>query len=104
MYIKRDANGRICAVNKTPDSGYHFIEDNSPELTDFYKLELLKSDTDLARILEDLIDLLSRKGLIQFTDLPSAAQLKLLNRKSNRRSVNKLELIKDEFDDGGIPL
>lgn len=104
MYIKRDSKGRICAVTSTPDPEYQFIEDGSAELAEFYKLELLKSDTDLARILEDLIDLLSRKGVIQFTDLPSAAQLKLLNRKSDRQSVNNLGLITDEYDDGSIPL
>jgi hypothetical protein len=35
----------------------------------------------MMRILEDLIDLLTEKRLIQFTELPLAAQKKLLGRK-----------------------
>lgn len=42
---------------------------------------LTNSDVDMMRILEDLIDLLSEKRLIQFTELPMAAQKKLLGRK-----------------------
>ncbi|ETX09863.1 hypothetical protein MUS1_05225 [Marinomonas ushuaiensis DSM 15871] len=42
---------------------------------------LTDSDSDMMRIIEDLIDLLSEKRLIQFTELPLAAQKKLLSRK-----------------------
>lgn len=42
---------------------------------------LENSDSDMMRVLEDLIDLLSEKRLIQFTELPLAAQKKLLSRK-----------------------
>jgi len=42
---------------------------------------LKNSDNEMMRILEDLIDLLSAKQLIQFTELPLAAQKKLLSRK-----------------------
>lgn len=42
---------------------------------------LENSDSEMMRVLEDLIDLLSEKRLIQFTELPLAAQKKLLSRK-----------------------
>ncbi|ADZ90766.1 hypothetical protein [Marinomonas mediterranea] len=42
---------------------------------------LTTSDQDMMRVLEDLIDLLAEKRLIQFTELPIAAQKKLLSRK-----------------------
>lgn len=57
---------------------------------------LAESDQALVRVLEDLIDTLIGKNLIQFTDLPDAAQAKLLERRTLRRSVNALNLIEDD--------
>ncbi len=54
-----------------------------PEVTDPAQA-LSPTDTGLARVLEDLIDVLISKGLIQFTDLPESAQRKLLERRSTR--------------------
>lgn len=47
------------------------------------------SDTDLGlvRVLEDLIDVLIRKGVLQFTELPAAAQAKLLERRTARAGL-----------------
>lgn len=62
---------------------------------------LADSDADLARITEDLIDVLITRGLIQFTDLPAAAQAKLLGRRQTRATLaRRLDLL-DE-DDGVI--
>lgn len=58
--------------------------------------KLAESDQALVRVLEDLIDTLIGKNLIQFTDLPDAAQAKLLERRTLRRSVNALNLIEDD--------
>lgn len=55
-----------------------------------------ESDQALIRVVEDLIDTLIRKELLHFTDLPEAAQAKLLERRSLRRSVNALSLLKDD--------
>ena len=49
---------------------------------------LAQSDTELARVTEDLITVLVKKGVILFTDLPEAVQTKLLDREALR---NKLE-------------
>jgi hypothetical protein len=57
---------------------------------------LADSDQSLIRVVEDLIDTLIRKDLIHFTDLPDAAQAKLLERRSLRRSVNALNLFREE--------
>jgi len=60
---------------------------------------LSQTDAGLARVLEDLIDVLINRGLIQFTDLPAAAQAKLLERRQTRASlVNRLELLPDDGD------
>ena len=57
---------------------------------------LAESDHALVRVLEDLIDTLIGKDVLHFTDLPEAAQAKLLERRHLRRSVNALNLIEDD--------
>lgn len=55
---------------------------------------LSQTDIGLARVLEDLIDVLITRGLIQFTDLPDAAQAKLLERRQTRANLtNRLQLL-----------
>lgn len=64
--------------------------------------KLAESDQALIRVVEDLIDTLIRKDLLHFTDLPEAAQAKLLERRTLRRSVSALNLLRDEDDSGLI--
>ncbi len=60
-----------------------------PDKTD----ALSQTDTSLVRVLEDLIDVLITRGVIQFTDLPEPAQAKLLERRETRASLgNRLQL------------
>lgn len=62
---------------------------------------LAQTDTSLVRVLEDLIDVLITRGVIQFTDLPAAAQAKLLERRETRASMaDRLNLIQPENDRG----
>lgn len=57
---------------------------------------LADSDASLARVTEDLIDILLTRGLIQFTDFPPAAQAKLLQRRQTREILSKrLKLLDD---------
>ena len=73
--------------------------ENSAELDP--AAELLQSDTDMVRVLEDLIDVLIDQGVIKFTDLPKPAQAKLLQRKESRANLaNRLDLIGD--DEAGL--
>lgn len=57
---------------------------------------LAESDQALVRVVEDLIDTLISKGLLHFTDLPDAAQAKLLERRVLRRPVKALDLLQDD--------
>ena len=58
---------------------------------------LSETDVGLARVLEDLIDVLITRGHIQFTDLPQAAQAKLLERRQTRATLGKrLDLLSDD--------
>ncbi len=58
--------------------------------------KLAESDQALIRVIEDLIETLIGKNLIHFTDLPEAAQTKLLERRSLRHSMNGLRLLQDD--------
>jgi len=119
MFIKRDREGGICAISlqQTADCAER-IDDKAAELVEFYQRyladnqqqkpsedagrQLQISDADLARVLEDVIDALSMKGILSFTDLPLAAQQKLLQRKHLRKNLGNLELISDD-DDSFMP-
>lgn len=59
---------------------------------------LAGSDQGMVRVLEDLVETLIGKNLIRFTDLPEAAQAKLLERRTLRRSVNALSIFRGEDD------
>lgn len=57
---------------------------------------LADSDAAVARVTEDLIDILITRGVIQFTDFPPAAQAKLLQRRHTRETLsNRLKLLDD---------
>ena len=61
--------------------------------------ELASSDSALARVTEDLIDILIHRGVIQFTDFPAAAQAKLLQRRLTRATLSRrLRLLDGEAD------
>ena len=117
MFVKRDSNGNISAVSATQEPGFDEVaEAESPELQAFLKsingrssessdeVERLRaSDAELARVLEDIINLLTDKGVIQFTELPEAAQQKLLQRKSLRRHIRHLDLVADDDSEQLLP-
>jgi hypothetical protein len=99
-YIKRDDNNSIVAFSLTEEAGFdEYLEDTSLELQAFLEAQisayqkgsdLEASDQSIIRVLEDLITLLSDKGIIQFTELPDEAQNKLMRRLSMRRAINDL--------------
>ena len=102
-YVKRDGDGRIAAVYQTAAEGAEEqITSDDEELREFLsggesdaaaKREFMESDLGLARVLEDLIDLLIEKGVFMFTDLPPAAQQKLLGRRGLRKEFSYVETL-----------
>lgn len=69
---------------------------NTDESADDPNQTLANSDAGLARVTEDLIDILINRGVIQFTDFPPPAQAKLLQRRHTRESLsNRLKLLDD---------
>ncbi len=76
--------------NKDIDASLQDLQ--APEVLD----RLSSSDQTLIRVIEDLVETLIGKNLIHFTDLPEAAQAKLLERRTLRRSMNGLRLLQDD--------
>jgi hypothetical protein len=79
------------------------MSESMPEEPEAQQAEelLSQSDTAIARVLEDLIDVLITRGVIQFTDLPQAAQNKLLSRRQTRaRLKDSLQLLPGDGDGG----
>ena len=63
------------------------------------KEDLARMDVEFVRVLEDLIDALVAKGVINLTDLPPQALEKLNQRRRARRRLRgALDLIQDEDD------
>lgn len=106
MYVKRDEAGKIALVCReaTPECS-EWVEFDAVELRDFLEQDLSDpersleaSDLELVRVFEDLVELLTEKGVIRFTDLPEAAQRKLSSRKDLRASARRLNLMADDDD------
>lgn len=103
MYIKRNAQGEIVALSKV--TAVDFVEqvrDDDAQLLAFLQsaksleqLTLEQTDTAMARVLEDVVSLLVEQGVIRFTDLPAAAQDKLLARRELRGKRQGIELLDD---------
>lgn len=100
FYVQRDAQGELVRLESTP-----FAEENealpndSPEAQAWFAKKLQQSDLDMIRVLEDLIEVLTSKGVISITDLPARAQAKLLSRSSARQTMGGLNKLIDENED-----
>ena len=112
LLCRRNAQGQVIALSRQAMSaqdakagGWETITEADHGVQAFLREvasqpdSLSQTDAGLARVLEDLIDVLINRGLIQFTDLPEAAQVKLLERRQTRASLaNRLELLPDDSD------
>jgi len=97
-YIKRNDDHSIHSIAQNKDDDYpEYLAATESELvsflsgqqeTDSSKLALAESDKEIARVTEDLINLLISKNIILFTELPNAVQKKLLGREKLRSSLN----------------
>jgi len=107
MYIKRNESGEVVAFSEEQLAGFVEVPSDDAGLqsflastaTDCVDSRFRESDSSLIRVIEDLVDLLTTKGIIRFTDLPSEAQDKLMLRKSLRGQDEHLNLIDEAGDD-----
>lgn len=110
MYIKRNAQGKITAVSSVAEGDVNeFVSNDSAELLAFLSagkdpqlLTLERSDQSMTRVLDDVVNLLVDQGTIRFTDLPEAAQKKLLSRRELRGQRKGMELLDNGDDDLNI--
>lgn len=94
-YIVRNALGAIIGVSIDPsEDTVEYLPWGHPEVAAFVdrekasgQIDIAATDFNMARVTEDLIELLIRKELIEFSELPEQAQRKLLARKSMRTSL-----------------
>ena len=102
-YVHRSADGEIDSLHRSPTrDAAEFVDSADMDLQRFVSDQVTPSafdrlDLDFVRVLEDVIDTLVAKNVINITDLPPEAQAKLFSRKSfrERRSQNSLRLFGD---------
>lgn len=111
-YAVRDDQGQICSLHRhDPGVGDELTADH-PDVRAFLGLSagpldadaqdadegFNRLDADFIRVLEDVIDALTSRNLINITDLPDIAQTKLFARKSfrERRPKSALDLFEPD--------
>jgi hypothetical protein len=92
FHVIRNADGAIQAVAKQALPGSEPMDELDPELAKFFSGGVSApgfdaADAEFVRVLEDLIDTLIMKNVIRHTDLPVAAQQKLVKRKGLRNRM-----------------
>jgi len=107
LYVKRDDSGAIIALTREPGNGQQekasLLDDEvaeflqqSGEIDSMTNL-LAMSDSSMVRVIEDLIDLLIRKNIILFTDLPEQAQKKIEARRQARQNLHNEDFMVDDI-------
>ena len=97
-YVRRDTEGRVASLHRETAGSAEFLGDEHPEVQAFVgnsgapQQDFSRLDADFVRVIEDVIDTLIVKNLINITDLPEQAQAKLFARKSFRERVSKSSL------------
>jgi len=102
-YVSRDSTGAIASLHRAAsDTAPEYLPDQHDEVQAFVGRsdpaeQFAKLDADFVRVLEDVIDTLIAKNVLNITDLPAEAQAKLFSRKSYRehRAAHALHLFGD---------
>lgn len=104
LYVERAKDGKILALYNSPHpTAQEKKSMMDPEILEFFneteswKQLMSTSDLDTIRIVEDLIDILVRKNIIHFTELPEHAQHKIWERKRMREKIVSQALLVDDI-------
>ncbi len=106
-FIRRNASGAIDSLHRRDEGGAEFLPDDHPDVRAFLGAPapaaasaegFASLDADFIRVIEDVIDTLISKNVINITDLPIEAQTKLFGRKGYRERAGKdaLKLFGDD--------
>ncbi|MGH8389847.1 MAG: tryptophan synthase subunit beta [Pseudomonas sp.] len=111
FYVQRDAQGQLVRVEaaayaeatETLPADHHEIQAwYANEAIEGSLKQLKQSDLEMIRVLDDLIQVLTSKGVIRVTDLPPAAQAKLMDRTQAREALGGLSQLIDDEESGLI--
>jgi hypothetical protein len=97
-YVCRNEFGLIESLHRGSVQHSEFLADDHAEVQAFVgslapeAQRFDRLDADFVRVIEDLIDTLISKNIVNITDLPEQAQAKLLARKSFRERVSQSSL------------
>ncbi|VVN38144.1 hypothetical protein PS645_05230 [Pseudomonas fluorescens] len=110
FYVQRNAQGQLMRVEGQAYADFsETLPADHPEVQAWFASEVVasnlrqlkQSDLDMIRVLDDLIQVLTDKGVIRVTDLPAAAQAKLMDRSQAREALGGLSHLVDD-DDAGL--
>ena len=111
FYVQRDAVGNLIRVESVCFAeSTEQVDANDLEIQDWFTnqslesslLKLRQTDPDMIRVLEDLIQVLTTKGVLRITDLPPAAQHKLMHRSQAREGLGGLNRLIGDDDNSLI--
>ncbi|CAH0323484.1 MULTISPECIES: hypothetical protein [Pseudomonas] len=111
FYVQRDAQGLLVRVEATAYAeATETLPADNHEIQDWFAnqavenslKQLKQSDLEMIRVLDDLIQVLTSKGVIRVTDLPAAAQAKLMDRTQAREALGGLSRLIDDDEKGLI--
>ena len=97
-YVRRGPDGLIESLHRHGEGSMEFLPDGHPDVLAFFGRsvpgpeEFGRLDASFVRVIEDVIDTLIVKNIINITDLPGEAQAKLFARKSFRERISKSAL------------
>lgn len=102
-YAVRNATGAITSLHRHDPGVGELLPVEHPDVQAFLGLDARAAaidferlDAEFVRVLEDVIDALTNRNLLNITDLPETAQAKLLARKDfrDRKARNALQLFR----------
>jgi hypothetical protein len=111
FYVQRNDQGQLQRVEVAPYAEYtEVLPADHADIQGWFAddvvenslKQLKQSDLDMIRVLEDLIEVLTAKGVFSITDLPPGAQAKLLSRSTARKALGNLNNLIEEEDEGGL--
>jgi len=120
-YVRRGLDGQIESLHRHGEQDMEFLPSGHAELQGFVghdpvaggSTDFNRLDADFVRVIEDVIDTLIVKNIINITDLPGEAQAKLFARKSFRERISRSSLrlysesefstVIDDTNFGGLP-
>ena len=89
-YVRRNVMGEVESIHKAaaPDA-LEYLDPSDAEVRRFVALveqteRFGTLDADVIRVLEDVVDVMLAKGLIDIAELPPDAQMKLIARRQQR--------------------